>query len=199
MQIGVLGGSFDPPHFGHLSVARQLLINHVVDEVWLVPCFSHAFEKKLASASDRLAMVKFLEEKNIKVSDFEINQPKTSYTIDTMDAFKKMYPGDDFFWILGSDQISVFPRYKNWQEIVRKHNLIIFPRESSHEKIISDVKTDMKLIGIPQTILVLNPKEYKINNVSSTEIRERVKRGKSISGLVPKSVEEYILKNKLYL
>lgn len=198
MRIGVLGGSFDPPHSGHLSLAKQLIEKNIVDEVWLVPCFSHAFEKKLASTSDRLAMIKFLEEKNIKVSDFEINQPKTSYTIDTMDAFKKMYPNDYFFWILGSDQISVFPRYKNWQDVVKKHNLIIFPREKVHEKIIEKVQNDMNLKVVPESITILDPKEFKIVNVSSTGIRERVKNKKSISELVPKKVEEYILENKLY-
>ncbi len=115
-----------------------------------------------------------------------------------MNELKKLYPKDDFFWIMGSDQVTEFPRYKLWQEIIKNHNLIIFPRNSSHAQIVQDVKSYMKLFFIPKNIIVLNPKEFKIIKISSTQIREKVKNKKNIKNLVPSEIEKYIYKNKLY-
>lgn len=198
MKIGILGGSFDPPHFGHLSLSKQLLQKNIVDEVWLSPCFSHAFDKKISSVDDRVAMTKLLADHKIKVSEMEVKRERTSYTIETLDELSQLYPAHVFFWIMGSDQVPLFPKYKNWQEILERHKLIIFPRESSIEEIINNIKKHWGLSSIPTNVIVLDPKKFKIINVSSTEIRERVKRRESISGLVTKEVEDYIVKERLY-
>lgn len=199
MKIGVLGGSFDPPHFGHLSLARQLLVNGVVDEILFVPCFSHAFNKKMSKVADRFAMTKLVAEEKIKVSDFEVRRPEISYTIDTMDFFTKTYPENEFYWILGSDQLFVFEKYHEWKSIIQKHNLIVYPRENDFEKICAFVDGLIAKARESQSIIVLDPKEFKTNDLSSTEIRGYVKNGKNISKMVPKEVEEYIIKNKLYI
>lgn len=189
MQIGVLGGSFDPPHLGHLSLARQILAKTKINEVWFMPCFKHNFNKKMSPVEDRLKMTKMMVGENIKVSEIEIQRKGVSYTIDTLDDLHLMYPHNHFFWIMGSDQIEFFPRYKAWQEILARHNLMIFPREKNVVAIAENIK---------KHAIVLDPKEFKINTVSSTEIRERVRKGKSIAGPVSKDVEKYIVKNKLY-
>jgi nicotinate-nucleotide adenylyltransferase len=199
MKIGVLGGSFDPPHLGHMGIAQQLLINKIVDEIWLLPCFSHAFEKKMSLVHDRLEMTKLLKMDGIKISEHETGNKSVSYTIDTMDFFTEKYSGDQFYWILGSDQLFVFEKYKNWREIIRKHNLIVYPRINDFDKICSFVDNLMSQVGDSQNIIVLDPKEFKTIEISSTEIREKIKKGDSIKKLVPKEVEEYIVSHKLYL
>jgi nicotinate-nucleotide adenylyltransferase len=198
MKIGVLGGSFDPPHLGHMGIARQLLINKLVDQVWLLPCFSHAFEKKMSKVADRFAMAKLLESDGIQVSDYEINKAAVSYTIDTMDFLTKDQ-NNKFFWIMGSDQLFVFEKYKDWKSIIKKHNLIIYPREKDFKKICDFVDYLIKNAGTSQNIIVLDPREFNTVEISSTDIREKVKKGESIKKLVSKEVEEYIIKNNLYI
>lgn len=199
MKIGILGGSFDPPHKGHISLAKQLIRKQIVDQIWLMPCFSHAFpEKQLSKVKNRLDMTNLCKSKNIKISKIEITKRTTSYTIDTINKLKKLYPNNDFFWIMGSDQIKELPRYKSWQEIIKNHNLIIYPRSSSYKKIVQDAKFHMNLLFVPKNIIVLNPKKFKIIKISSTQIRENVKNKKNIKNLVPSEIEKYIYKNKLY-
>lgn len=199
MKIGILGGSFDPPHLGHLELARQILKKTNMKEVWLMPCFVHAFDKKLMKKEHRVNMVKFLKEGNIRISDFEIRSQLRGYTIDTLNKLSKTFRGEIFFWIMGSDQIPLFPKYKNWKEILQKYNIIIFPRPSDNNTRVSSLKKYWKLKRIPKNVMVLSPKKYKVIDVSSTEIRKRVKARKPISDLVPKKVEEYIVKNRLYM
>jgi nicotinate-nucleotide adenylyltransferase len=199
MRIGVLGGSFDPPHLGHMGIAQQLLINNLVDEIWLLPCFSHAFEKKMSSAAGRYEMTKLLCGDGIKICDYEINKGSTSYTIETLDFLVHKYPENEFYWIMGSDQFFVFEKYKDWKSIIKKHNLIIYPREKDFKKICSFVDKLVEIVGTSENIIVLDPKEFKTIEISSTEIREKIKKEESIKKLVPKEVEEYIAQNKLYL
>nr|MBP9719374.1 adenylyltransferase/cytidyltransferase family protein [Candidatus Levybacteria bacterium] len=92
MKIAILGGSFDPPHVGHLLVAQQIkrLLN--IDQVWLMPTYSHPFNKSLSTSAHRLAMVKLLEDDTIKASSFEIQKKGVSYTIDTLKALTKEHP-----------------------------------------------------------------------------------------------------------
>src|SRR3989344_8244194 len=107
MKIAVLGGSFNPPHYGHLMVASEVL-KRGFDEVWLMPCFKHAEEKPEIPAKHRLAMtriaVKTLQNKRIKASGLEIRfLKKTNYTADTVKLLKKRFPNDEFAWVFGSE------------------------------------------------------------------------------------------------
>lgn len=166
MNIAVLGGSFDPPHNGHLHVARELLKNKKCEKVILMPVFKHPFDKLLTDSSHRFAMTELLENKNIEVSDIEILRKKTSYSIDTLNALKNLCPKDDFFWVIGKDQVKDFKKWKGWREIKEKFGLIVVPRSAI--------------------------------DISSTEIRKRVKEGKSIKYFVPEKVKSYIIENRLY-
>ncbi|MDO8620833.1 MAG: nicotinate (nicotinamide) nucleotide adenylyltransferase [Candidatus Levybacteria bacterium] len=197
MKIAILGGSFDPPHIGHALAALQIreLLN--LDQVWLMPCFIHPFGKKLSNVNHRFAMAKCLENKNIKVSDFELRNKKISYTIDTLDALSKKYKNDIFYWILSSEDLESFQKWKNWQEIVGKYNLIIFPRRpqaSLKEK----VKKCLSLKSIPDNITVISLDKLVTTGISSTIIRERVKKNLPITYMVPEEIENFILTNNLY-
>lgn len=197
MKIAILGGSFDPPHIGHSLVALQIKEILKLDKIWLMPCFIHPFGKKLSSASHRLSMTKYLEDKNIKVSNFEIENKKVSYTIDTLNALSKKYKNDIFYWILSSEDLEDFQKWKNWKKIVEKYNLIIFPRRPQIN-LKEKVKKCLNLKSIPDNIIIVSLNKLITASVSSTIIRERVRKDLPIAYMVPEKVEQFIAVNKLY-
>jgi nicotinate-nucleotide adenylyltransferase len=203
MKIGILGGSFDPPHFGHILMARQVLELTEIEEVWLMPVFSTTsqhtvFQKLLSSPNNRIAMAKFIQDQKIKISDFEIEKNKKSLTIETLKKLSKENPNDTFYWIVGSDRLATFHLWDEWQKIIEDYQLIIFPREHMLWELEKRVKESLQLQTIPENVIVLDNKELILTNISSTAIRERVKEGLPIDFLVPEKVEVYIKKNKLY-
>ncbi len=198
MKIGVLGGSFNPPHIGHLLIGSQVKNILGLDEIWLMPCNRHPFHKTLASVEHRLAMTKFLANDSIKVSEYEITQNEQSFTVDTLAGLTNKFPEHIFYWIIGSDQLESFKEYKDWQKLISKYNLVIFPREPVLPRIEEKVRQDFNLQSIPKSIIVLKSDGLILTNISSTNIRQRVKNNEPISYMVPKKVEEYIKANKLY-
>lgn len=199
MKIAILGGSFDPPHLGHIFIASQVKELLKLDEVWLMPAHDHPFDKQLSSVEMRFAMTKLLENRDLKVSDFEIKRNKESFTIDTLKTLEKENPDDKFYWIFGSDQLDSFQKYKDWKSLAKNHNLIFFPREWILPQFEERVKHALELQSIPSNVIVLHDKNLVLTNISSTGIRKRVKAGLSIDLFVTKEVEEYIKKNNLYL
>lgn len=203
MKIAILGGSFDPPHLGHILIAQQVKEILNVDQVWLMPLYQKTFQdklfhKQLSAVEHRLAMTKMLANDFIKVSDFEITQNKTSYSIDTLTSLKKLHPDDIFSWILGSDQLTGFQKYHHWQKLVQMQNLIIFPREHMLWHLEERVKEALQLQTIPENVIVLHNQDLILTNISSTMIRERIKKNRSITDLIPKNVEAYIRDHMLY-
>jgi nicotinate-nucleotide adenylyltransferase len=204
MKIGILGGSFDPPHFGHLLIAQQIIESKKVDQIWLMPNFStsfhhEVFQKQLSSAEDRLAMTMLLENNKIVASDFEIRDNKKSITITTLEKLSEKFPQHSFYWITGSDKMETFQLYDEWQKIISDFHLIIFPRGETHEQLDNLVKQTLQLQSIPQHVIVLDNKELILSNISSSAIRKRVKKGLSIDFLVPEKVEKYIKEHNLYV
>src|SRR5438477_12504705 len=113
MKIAILGGSFDPPHLGHVLIAEQVKEFLKIDQVWLMPLYQknmqdEVFHKNLTAVSHRLGMTKLFKNHFIKVSDYEIEQNKTSYSYETLQGLQKLHPDDEFYWILGSDQLKDF-------------------------------------------------------------------------------------------
>lgn len=183
MKIAILGGSFDPPHNGHVKIAENVIAKLNFDQVWLMPCFAHAFGKKLSNPADRLAMTMLLETKTIQTSDYEIRKGGISISFETICDLANLHPHHNFSWIIGSDQIADFPKWEGWQEIINRFGLIVVQRDKKAQTL--DNTTFLQSNDIP--------------NISSTEIRERVKNGQPITGLVPEKVEEYIKKHCLYI
>jgi nicotinate-nucleotide adenylyltransferase len=206
MKIAILGGSFDPPHRGHIIIAKRLLKLNYFDQIWLMPLFRHPFnklrtdsvrDKNLSSPHDRLEMTKCLENDEIKVSDFETRKKTISYSIDTLKFLSKNNPKNKYFWIIGTDQVEGFTKWKNWKEIINNFKLIIFPR-AGFKKAEKELKNIAKQVVANKNIILLNRKKFPPIYISSTLTRRKIKEGKSLRYVLPKKVEEYIIKNKLY-
>ncbi|MBI3070279.1 MAG: nicotinate (nicotinamide) nucleotide adenylyltransferase [Candidatus Levybacteria bacterium] len=187
MKIGILGGSFDPPHLGHYLVIKQILeIRKDINKILLVPAFKHQWKPIQASVKDRLAMLQSLVNEKTEISDTELQRQGVSYTVDTVREIKNKTKAD-IFWIVGSDILSEFHRWEKTEELLNLATFLVFPR-------------DPHLIPgtIPAGFEVIQNKNLITTSISSTAIRQRVKEGKSISYLVPKEVEKYIAKHNLY-
>jgi nicotinate-nucleotide adenylyltransferase len=186
MNVGILGGSFDPPHIGHLLVARQTHEIMHLDEVWFMPYFSHAWDKSITDASERLAMTKLLVEKGIRVSDEEVKQSKKNYCIDTVRIIRSRY-SHNFYWIVGSDIVPEFPRWKDPEALAQEVSFYIFPRNGHPMPAV-----------LPKNCTPVVSPDLVTTNISSTIVRNRLQKGLSVIGLIPDAVLEYINEHQLY-
>jgi len=196
MNIAILGGSFNPPHLGHLLIADQILKFTECDEVWLTPCYHHTFAKNLAPVKDRVAMVKLLDRTNskIKYCGEEIENKLSGDSIDLLNILKKKYPHHKFFFIIGSDNLSGFKRWGHWEKLIRENNFLIFPRPGFSTNLV-----DYDLDDPSFRFKTINNSLIVTTNISSTIIRERIKKNLSVKHFLPEKVEQYILINKLYI
>lgn len=197
MNIAILGSSFDPAHNGHLTIANNVLRSKKIQKIILMPVNIHPFAKRLTSASHRLAMAKLLKGRNIEVSDLEIKRDKISYTIDTLRALKKKFPNDKAYWIIGSDYLESFTKWKKWQKIISDFGLIIVAR-SINANVSNAISKFINDKNLNKNIIILNEKDFPPIDVSSSQIKQKIKEGQSIKNLVPEQIENYIIQNKLY-
>lgn len=190
-KIGIYGGTFNPPHVGHLITAEYVKEYLGLNEIVFVPSFisPHKQEGEELSVSHRLAMIQHAIDgnANFRASDFEIKRQETSYSIVTVEHFKKEFPNDEFYLIVGMDNYLTFHLWKEPERIMEIALLAVMNRPNYPRKI-------NEVIGTKKTVFVDVPDI----DVSSSDIRFRVKSGKSIRYLVPFSVERYIREHNLY-
>lgn len=185
MNIAILGGRFDPPHVWHFVTAQQVLENvPEIDQVWLLPDYRNAFKQIVAIPSDRIEMLHFLETGRIKLSTIAIAKETVTYTIDLVSELKKD-ANNKYYWIVGSDVTAEFSRWRDYQKLSRLIEFLVFPRK------------DYPLKNLPTGFRQV-PGNLLLSNISSTIIRERVREGLSITGLVFPEVEDYIRRRNLY-
>lgn len=188
MRIGILGGTFNPIHIGHLILAEEALLKLKLDKVVFVPTFipPHKNVENNVGPEDRVRMAELAIEGNasFEVSTFEIESKKKSYSIDTLKEFRKIYGEDaQLFFITGSDLLKDLFSWKDISEIFKMSKFIVANRPGYPvENIPNGVET-----------VVITPIE-----VSSDDIRKRIREGRSIRYLVPEKVREYIIKRGLY-
>ncbi|NUN08509.1 MAG: nicotinate (nicotinamide) nucleotide adenylyltransferase [Ignavibacteriaceae bacterium] len=188
MRIGLFGGSFNPVHVGHIKTAEYALHERSLDKIIFIPAFisplktSHSF----IAPRHRLNMIRLaLQGKaQFDLSDIEIRREGISYTIDTIDYFRKEYRYIDL--IIGMDNLIVFDQWYKPDDLITKVNLIILSRGD---------ESGFKKNKYFEKAIFLNSPKIKI---SSSEIRRKIKQSESIKGLVPEEVEKYIINNKLY-
>jgi nicotinate-nucleotide adenylyltransferase len=202
MKIAILGGAFDPIHIGHYLVAEQVKEQLKMDEVWLMVCYSYFPEfpdklQRITSYEERFKMATLFAGSNMIVSDFEEKFNKRSRTIDTLRLLKQHNPQDEFYWIIGSDALPTFRLWNHWEELIKDHNLIIFPRDTDFETLEKRVKEAFGLKVIPKNITVLKG-NLIVSTISSTHVRSRVNKKLPIEHFVSKKVIEYIEEKRMY-
>lgn len=183
MNIALLGGAFNPPHIGHLLIAQQVLDFTDTDEVWFLPNYGQHPPKPVAHFNHRVAMTKMLTLSQSRLSTLEIDHKLDGQTINLLPYLPQEH---DFSFIIGSDQLALFHLWGQWQKLLKILPFWVFPRYGYPNE------------PLYENMRVVNHELLIGSNISSTKIRERVKRGLSIDQFVPQGVEEYIKKHGLY-
>jgi nicotinate-nucleotide adenylyltransferase len=189
MKIGLLFGSFNPVHVGHLIIANYMANYTSLDKVWLVVSPQNPLKKygDLINTYDRLEMCKLATDnsKNIQVSDVELKLPQPSYTIDTLVHLKEKYPQHEFALIMGSDNLVSLPKWKNYKLILRDYQIYVYPRPGYEN---SD------LASHPSVTITMTP----LMELSATFIRQSLKDKKNVQYFVPDVVLDFIESKNLY-
>ncbi|HEY5556511.1 nicotinate-nucleotide adenylyltransferase [Acetobacterium sp.] len=198
-KIGLFGGSFNPIHTGHLLLAESARDQYELDRVLFIPTGNNPFKISLddISREHRLNMVELAIKNNpyFEVMTHEIDQTGITYTIDTIEEIKKSFPNSDFYFITGADLMFEITLWKGAPELLKSVKFITTFRPGySHEKLDTRIEELQEIYDA--SIYKLYTSEM---DITSSEIRSRVKNGYSIRYLLPKAVEEYIYKEKLYL
>lgn len=184
-HIGILGGTFDPPHLGHLVIAEEVRVSMDLDEIWFIPTYTppHKGEAK-TTAADRLSMLYKAtnENPNFKVNTMEIDRSGKSYTYDTITILKEKHPNKQFYFIIGADMVEYLPNWYKVDELVKIVNFIGVKRSGYQ----LNTHYPIKQVDIPMI------------DLSSTMLRKRLQSRKTVRYLVPDSVITYIEENHLY-
>ncbi len=191
MNIGIFGGTFNPPHIGHLIVAEHVRTELDLDKIIFIPSYisPHKQEQESEIALHRLEMTKLAVADNayFEYSDIEIDRKETSYTIHTIEELKKTYRSDTFFLIIGMDNYLTFHLWKEPHTILDIATLAVMNRPNYPRQV-------NEVIGTKNTIFIDVPNI----DISSSAIRKRIEEERSIRYSIPASVEEYIYLHKLY-
>ncbi len=187
-KIGLFGGTFDPIHIGHLIVAEWVWDALALDTVFFIPNNIHPFQKRQSiSAGDlRLKMLELAIRSfpQFQISPYELQRKEVSYTIDTLRYFRKQYPNAQLNVIIGADNLADFDKWKEPQAILQEAQLVVYNRKGAAKK-----------IDAPNIVYLETPHI----EISSTQIRERLRNGRSCQALLPADVYRFIVDNGLYL
>ena len=189
-NVCIYSGSFNPIHNGHIALAEYLVDRQIVDEVWVIITPQNPLKPSNTLINDnlRLQMARLALEgrKGIVVSDVEIHLPKPSYTIDTLRFLQSQYPLYSFCLLIGQDNVSIFDKWKSYRQILHDFRVLVYPR---------NVATTTEHLKYPEMQLLTDAPTV---DISSTDIRNRVKSGLPITGLRPDAVAEFIAEHRLY-
>ncbi len=191
-KIILFGGSFDPIHFGHLVLAQYALEFLKAEKVIFIPCYKppHKIGYKLSHWKHRLNMLLLATKDNDKfeISRFEIERKDISYTYITVDYFKNEYKNYELYFLIGYDSLITLTKWQRWEDILKSVYFIVGKRivKEGSKKLPKNICDKVIYFDAP------------IIEISSTEIRQRLKKSLPIKYLVPESVEKYIIENKLY-
>jgi nicotinate-nucleotide adenylyltransferase len=186
VRLGIFGGSFDPPHVGHLLVGADALDALDLERLVFVPAAVQPLKAGQAAAAPqhRLAMVRLLagDDPRFTVDPIEIERQGLSYTVDTLAAFAERYPEAERFFVVGTDVLASFGQWREPEKVLRLATVAVMQREGDSGP-------------VPRGAVRVETRRV---DVSSTEIRERVRTGRTIRGFVPEAVAAYIAEQRLY-
>ena len=192
MRLAIFGGSFDPPHIGHLLAAGDAADQLNLTRVIFVPAANQPLKagRASASAAQRLAMVRLLVEgdSRFEVSDVEVNRAGLSFTLDTLTHFASQFPAAERFLLLGTDVLGTFDQWKEPSRIVQLARPVLLARGDEAETPLPVAMRGVEVRTLPTRRI----------DISSTEIRERARAGRSLKGFVTDGVAAYIASAGLY-
>lgn len=191
MKIGLYFGTFNPIHVGHLTIANHLVEYSDLQKIWFVVTPMSPFKKKksMLDNNQRLEMVyrATKDYQKLEPSTIEFNLPQPNYTIDTLAHLYEKYPEHEFCLIMGEDNLKSFQKWKNYQQILERHEIFVYPRISE-----GNVPTDLKN----------HPKIHRVDapimELSSTFIRNAIKNGKNVRPMLPELVWQYLDEMNFY-
>ncbi|CAM3815807.1 nicotinate-nucleotide adenylyltransferase [Mesobacillus zeae] len=185
-RIGILGGTFNPPHTGHLVIANEVLSMIGLDKVWFMPNQEppHKTMAGNTTSKDRLAMLKLAIEGNpgFCIETIELERKGPSYTHETMKVLSERHPDCEFYFIIGADMVEYLPKWKNIDELVELVKFVGINRPSYRR----ETQYDIQSVNTP------------LIDISSSDIRKRLKEKRTVRYLIPEPVRRYIEENGLY-
>ncbi len=199
MKIGILGGTFNPIHNGHIEMILKAADEFDLDDVLLIPTGNppHKPNKEILSKYERyeLCLLSAAEYDNVFVSSIEIDRKGYTYTIDTLKELEKVFGiRDGIYFIVGGDTVLQLENWKDFGEVVKRCNFIAFGRIGMDStKILDKIDYLKQKYNADISYLAMD-----IAAIASSDIRKRIKNGETYFGLMPKRVEEYIAKHNLY-
>lgn len=197
-KIGIMGGTFNPIHMGHLALAERALDDCNLDEIWVIPtgCSYMKQNMNVLSGEERLIMAQLATEDNqrIKCLDIEIKRSGYTYSYETLEQLRNLYPDYDFFFIFGADCLFTIEKWKCPEKIFDNCTVIAAVRNGSSEVEMAQKIDELKLKFRAKIILL----PFLNLEISSTELRKRISCGKSVKYLIPDSVIAYISQKGFY-
>ena len=189
MKVGLFFGSFNPIHVGHMVLANYMLEFTDLERIWFVVSPHNPLKQKssLLDEKHRLQLVRLAigDHALLKASDIEFKLPQPSYTVDTLSYLKEKYPQNEFALILGADNLENFHKWKNYEEILKQHELYVYPRPDSDGGRLK-MSSKVKFVNAP------------LMEISSTTIREAIREKKNIRYYVPEAVWNYMKEMHFY-
>ncbi len=196
-RTALLGSSFNPPHNGHLMLAAGCADFLGAGRVLLIPAASppHKSAAEYAPAADRLAMCRLAArcDPRFEASDIELRRGGVSYTVDTLEALRRESPQEELFFLMGADMFLSFHTWKDTERILELCRICAVPRGAADEAAMLGYARQK---NIPKDRFLI--KNLPLVNISSSQIRQNIKSGLSVAGLVPEAVNQYILEKGLY-
>ena len=194
-KIGLYFGTFNPIHVGHLVIANYMANYTDLEEVWLVVSPQNPFKEKDSMLEDyhRLSLVKIAVEDNsqLKASNIEFNLPKPSYTINTLVYLNEKHPTNEFNLIMGEDNLRTFHKWKNYERILEKSNLYVYPRVLNPQ---TEKKTNSPLHNHPKVKICDAP----VMKISSSFIRNAIKNNTDVRYMLTEKVAKYVEEMHFY-
>lgn len=199
IKTGIFGGAFNPIHNGHLNLAKKYLEVLNLDRIIFIPTSlpPHKTDRFLASKEDRFNMLELAisDCDRLEISDIEFQRQGKSYTYDTLCLLREKYPNDDFYLIIGADQFLTFNLWYRYRDILDIASICTAARENGNQR--------EKIIDFSNKLDGLDKNRFHLLNsdaveVSSSQVREKIKKGEDVSSLIPEKVYNYIVEKGLY-
>lgn len=207
MRIGILGGTFDPIHFGHLAAAEHAVKGQDLDRVLFVPANRSPLKPAAqTTAAHRTAMVRLAiaGDPTLALSTVDIERPPPSYAVDTVALLQRDFPADDFVFLIGTDQLADLPEWRAPEQLLQMVAIVALTRPGAQHAIADALNqlSSPQEVGaryiVPPARAQVTVQEMPAVAISASEIRRRLAGGKAIAGLTPDAVIAYITEHGLY-